>query len=456
MKKIALALVLVFVLGFACACNEGGAIVSSDLASSTPAREESSTVETSSVKTETESSEEKTSSLSVSDASSEPKPKFEKLSEKYLANDSIQSVSLSGATSKSAAGFSYELFKNAYIDNENVLLSPISALSALTLAANGADGQTLSQMEAALGADKETLNKYLYSYRTSILDNDSFVLSNSVWLKNGLTVDSGFLQANADYHAADIFSAPMNNDTVDKINVWTSEKTNGKITKLINELPANTVSCLINAALFDAKWEKSYSNSSIRNLSFYTPNGGQRKAEFLYSSETLYIAGDGYCGFVKPYSDDRYAFAAFLPDSNSSLNALVDSFDGDKFISAITGAERTKVEAYMPTFSNEQQTDLVPILKSMGMNDAFDPNSANFSKICENCWISHVKQNAKIEVSREGTSAAAATVIIAKAKSAKSSENEVKVVNLNRPFLYAIIDTEANLPIFIGTVSYIK
>ena len=159
MKKIIPALVLVFVLSFACACNDGGAIVSSDLASSTPAREESSTVETSSVKVETESSEENTSSLSASDASSEPKPKFEKLSEKYSAKASVQSVSLSGATSKSAAGFSYELFKNSYANDKNVILSPISALSALSMAVNGAEGQTLSQMEAALGADRDTLNR---------------------------------------------------------------------------------------------------------------------------------------------------------------------------------------------------------------------------------------------------------------------------------------------------------
>ncbi len=426
MKKIVLALVLVFVLGFACACNEGGAI-SSDLSGS-----------------------------AIADISSEPKPSFEKLSEKYSAKITPQKVSLSGTTSKSAAAFSYELFKKSYVDTDNNLLSPISALSALTLAANGADGQTLSQMESTLGADKDTLNQYLYSYRTSISNNDSFVLSNSVWLKNGLAADSEFLQANADYHAADIFSAPMDNDTVNKINGWTSEKTNGKIKELISELPVNTVFCLVNAALFDAKWEKSYSDSSIENLSFYSPSGSQKKTEFLYSSEDLYISGDGYSGFVKPYSDDRYAFAAFLPNSDSSLNALVESFDGDEFVNAITNAERTKVEVYMPTFSSESQTDLVPILKSMGMKDAFATNSADFSKISRACWISQVKQKAKIEVTRKGTSAAAATVIIAKAKSANTSESKIKTVNLNRPFLYAIIDTEAELPIFIGTTSYIK
>ncbi|MBQ8337548.1 MAG: hypothetical protein IJY33_00210, partial [Oscillospiraceae bacterium] len=258
MKKSILALVLVFILGFACACNEGGAI----------------------------------SSNVAQQISSEPKPSFEKLSEKYSAKITPQEVSLSGATSKSAAAFSYELFKKSYVDTKNTLLSPISALSALTLAANGTDGQTLSQMEIALGADKDTLNQYLYSYRTSISNNESFILSNSVWLKNDVTADSGFLQANADYHAADIFSAPMDNDTIDKINGWTSEKTNGKITKLIGELPANTIFCLVNAALFDAKWEKSYSDSSIRNLSFYSPSGSQKKTEFLYSSEDLYISGD--------------------------------------------------------------------------------------------------------------------------------------------------------------------
>ncbi len=455
MKKIVLALVLVFVLGFACACNRGGAIVSSDLASSTPAREESSTVETSSVNIQDESSAMSTSSESVSDTSSEPKPSFEKLSENYSAKTTVQSVSLSGATSKSAADFSYELFKNSYVDAENIILSPISALSALSMAANGADGETLSQMEAALGADKETLNKYLYSYRTSISNNDSFVLSNSVWLKNDMAVDSEFLQANADYHEADVFSVAMDNDTVKKINDWASEKTRGEINNLISDLPANTVYCLVNAAIFEAKWKNSYQDKNIKNFPFYNADSTQTNAEYLYSREYLYISGEGYCGFVKHYNDDRYAFAAFLPDSNSSLNALVNSFDGNKLMDSVTNAENTPVAVYLPTFTTEFATDLSSALKKMGMNKAFSPSEADFSKVSQGSWISQVKQKAKIEVTREGTKAAAATIITAPTKSANGNNN-IKSVNLNRPFLYAIIDTEADLPIFIGTTSYIK
>lgn len=454
MKKIVLALVLVFVLGFACACNESGAIVSSDLASSTPAREESSTVETSSVNIQDESSAMSTSSESVSDSSSEPNPSFEKLSEKYSAKASVQKVSLSGTTSKSAAGFSYELFKNSYVDAENIILSPISALSALSMAANGADGQTLSQMEAALGADKDTLNKYLYSYRKS-LSGDSFELAQSVWLKNGTNPSEEFMQANADFHDADVFSVAMDNDTVNKINDWTSEKTRGEITRLIDSIDSSTTCCLVNASIFEAKWQKTYTNKDIKNLPFNNADSSITPAEYLYSQEYNYISGDGYCGFVKYYDDYRYALAAFLPDSNSSLSALVNSLDGNKLMDSVIYTEKTTVEVLLPTFKTEFATSLVPALKKMGMKNAFLGNAADFSKIDESCWISQIIQKAKIEVTRYGTKAAAAT-IITKPGAAPNASKEIKYVTLDRPFLYAIIDTEADLPIFIGTTSYIK
>jgi len=456
MKKIALALVLVFVLGFACACNEGGAIVSSDLASSTPAREESSTVETSSVKTETESSEEKTSSLSVSDASSEPKPSFEKLSEKYLANDSIQSVSLSGDTSKSAAGFSYELFKNSYNDKQNNVLSPISVLYALSMAANGADGETLSQMESAFGVDKDTLNKYLYSYRKSLSGN-TLLLAQSVWLKNGVNPSDEFMQANADYHEADVFSVPMDNDTVNKINDWTSKKTRGEIKQLISDIDPKTLCCLVNTTTFKAEWQEMYSAEyDIKTLAFNNADSSLTNAEFLCSQEYKYISGNGYCGFIKLYKDKRYAFATFLPDSDSSLNVLVNSLDGEELINAVTNAEMVTVEALMPSFKTESAAFLSSPLKKMGINNAFSSNAADFSKIGKPCWISDIFQKAKIEVNRYGTTAVAATITKLPGAAPPNASKEIKYVTLDRPFLYAIIDTEANLPIFIGTVSYIK
>lgn len=455
MKKIIPALVLIFVLSFACACNEGGAIVSSDLASSTPAREESSTVETSSVKVETESSEEKTSSLSASDASSEPKPKFEKLSEKYSAKASVQSVSLSGATSKSAASFSYELFKNSYANDKNVILSPISALSALSMAVNGAEGQTLLQMEAALGADRDTLNRYLYNYRKS-LSNDTFLLSQSVWLKNGVNPSDEFMQANADYHDADVFSVAMDNDTVNKINDWTSEKTRGEIKRLIDSIDSSTACCLVNATIFEAKWHTPYTDKNIKKFPFNNADSSITPAEYLFSQENKYISGDGYCGFVKYYDDYRYAFATFLPDSNSSLTALINSLDGEELINAVTSAEKVTVEALMPTFKTEFATSLVPSLKKMGMKNAFSSNAADFSKICKPCWISDIFQKAKIEVTRYGTKAAAATIVLKPGAAPPNASKEIKYVTLDRPFLYAIIDTEADLPIFIGTTSYIK
>ena len=85
----------------------------------------------------------------------------------------------------------------------------------------------------------------------------------------------------------------------------------------------------------------------------------------------------------------------------------------------------------------------------MGMSDAFDPGKADFSYITENLdlYLSQVLHKTYIKVDEKGTKAAAVTATTIFAGNALIYE-----VNLNRPFIYMLIDCKSNTPFFIGTV----
>lgn len=372
------------------------------------------------------------------------------LSKTVSADKKIKSVSLKGNVSNTAADFAVKLFQSLYNDEQNVIISPLSVLTPLAMVANGAEGETLRQMEEVLGADRDTLNQFIFSYLKTI-KKSPLSMAQSVWVCNQFDVKESFLKTNANYYDADIFSADISDKTVNEINKWIRDKTDGEIENAINNIHPNTVALLINSILFDAKWQEKYSERNQREGTFYNMNGSKGEADFLYSTENLYLEGDNFTGFIKPYSDERFAFMALLPNSNSSLKALIESLDGQKFASIMNAAEHTKVSTSLPEFEIEFKEELSKTLIKMGIEDAFSDTKADLSSLAPNTYISSAIHSAKIEVDADGTKAAATTIVATNRKSASSVPQ--RAVYLNRPFVYAIIDTEADIPAFIGTVT---
>ena len=141
--------------------------------------------------------------------------------------------------------------------DEQFLISPVSVLSALAMIANGADGDTLTQTEAVLGLDRDSLNRTVHSYRMT--HGDRISLANSVWFRNhGFEPDPSFLQTAVDYSGADLFAAPFDDSTVNDVNQWISEKTGGMIPQMLDKIRPDTVMYLINSVYFEHQWERVY------------------------------------------------------------------------------------------------------------------------------------------------------------------------------------------------------
>ncbi len=352
--------------------------------------------------------------------------------------------------------FSLKLFKSVNSsNNENTVISPLSLQAVLAMAANGADNQTLSEMESLLGGiPAERLNEYLFGIFED-LDEDTLKAANSLWIKNcdGFTANGKFLQTNSSYYDAAIYKSDFDKKTVDDINAWIKDKTDGEIKSIISEIKEDTVMYLINAVLFDAKWNTPYSEKSIKKGIFTDASGKQCEAEMMSSKETYLLKDSKALGTMKFYKGD-YAFVAMLPNEGVDINDYINSLSNSSLSALFKNRDNSaEVNATIPKFSCELDLELNESLVALGMKTAFDERNADFSRLGTvkkgNLYLSQVKQKAIITVDSLGTKAGAVSLAAVGNKMAIMPE-----VNLNfdRPFVYMIIDTDNNLPIFMGAV----
>lgn len=352
--------------------------------------------------------------------------------------------------------FSVKLLQTTCDRGENTLVSPMSVLSALTMTANGARGETLAQMEDTLGGTVEQLNGALAGLGQE--EDSPLYLANSIWFAEGgrITPDPDFLQVNADYYRAGVFEAPFDQTTVTDINRWVKEHTHGMVEEILKEIPRDTVMYLINALAFEGEWENPYENSDVWQQAFTNQEGKVQQVSMMHSEEQFYLRDDQTQGFVKYYQGGRYAFVALLPDKGISILDYVKGLDGQQLKALLDNPTSVPVAATMPKFESEMEVDLVEVLKEMGMDLPFDSAQADFTGLGTspegNLYINEILHKAYIEVEEQGTRGGAATVVGMNSEGAPEEPEEQMVVTLDRPFVYMVVDTSSMLPVFMGTV----
>lgn len=354
--------------------------------------------------------------------------------------------------------FSVRLFQESREEGENTLVSPLSVLCALAMTANGARGETMAQMETLFGMPISELNEYLYVYTQALPEGKTYQLNlaNSLWIRDDgrIQVEEDFLRTNATWYDAGVYQASFDNSTVKDINAWVSENTDGMIDHVLDRVPEETVLYLINALCFEAQWKNIYYEHQVRDGVFTTEEGDARDVELMYSNEYQYLEDDKAAGFMKFYDDEAYAFVALLPKEGVRLRDYIASLTGENLRTILSNVQDTKVETAIPKFQSEYAVEMKEILQTLGMTDAFDPVQADLSGIGETStgllYINQVLHKTYIAVDEQGTKAGAATVVATGEGAAPPTE--VKTVYLDRPFLYLIVDREAGLPVFMGTV----
>ena len=365
------------------------------------------------------------------------------------------------AGAAAAADFGVRLFKTSMEEGKNTLISPLSVLYALAMTTNGAEGETLSQMEQVLGMDVDNLNSYMLAYLDLLPETKDYKMSlaNSIWFKDdpNFAVEQSFLQTNADYYGAGAYKAAFDEGTRNDINNWVKEHTDGMIPEIIDEIPDEAIMYLVNALAFDAKWADEYEEHQIREGRFTMEDGTRQVVDMMHSEEYTYLEDNLATGFIKYYKDRRYAFVAMLPNEGVSVSQYVDSLTGEHLRDLLNNPQDVTVFASIPKFETEYGIEMSEVLREMGMTDAFDYRVADFSRLGTynvdgmNICINRVLHKTFISVTEQGTRAGAATAVEMVAEGAMEIV-EFKEVVLDRPFVYMLIDCETNLPFFIGTM----
>jgi len=363
---------------------------------------------------------------------------------------------------QSSNDFGIELFRKvAETDPKNLMLSPLSASTALTMLLNGCGGDTYDQLKGTLKYPSEmTIGEINEAYKSlvdQLLIADPMVkltLANAIFYRNGFTVKPPFLSAmNNDFRSTIEgldFAAPSALTTINK---WASDNTAGKIPKVLNEISDNAVMFLMNALYFKGDWSYQFDKSATEDRPFH-PDGGTTANVSTMKSEVgaKIVSGNNYKAVEMPYGRTNFTMIVIVPEETlTTFYASFTSGGWNSITSGFDGAdEYGKLIVYMPKFKFSYEKYLNDQLQTMGMVDAFIPNQADLSGISDqSIFVSFVKQNTFVEVDEVGTEAAAVTTIGIELTSMPPKPTQFVI---DKSFIFAIRERTTNTLLFIGQV----
>jgi serpin B len=354
--------------------------------------------------------------------------------------------------------FGINIFKaTATGEPGNMMLSPLSASTALTMLLNGCSSDTYSQIHQMLGYDGLTIGEVNATYKSlvaQLLEVDpevNLALANSVWYRTDFQVYTSFLDTlttvfNAAAGALD-FSSPS---ALQTINRWAKDNTNGKIEKVLNEISPDAVMFLMNALYFKGSWTTRFDEDQTSPGIFCLDDGTTITVTMMKGNVATRVINDhDYSVLEMPYG--RQNFSMVIIEPWTTLPEFLGNFNNQLWDDITARLDSipdfSSFDVVMPRFRFDYEKVLNDQLKSLGMVDAFEPYLANLSGIADaNIFVSFVKQNTFVEVNEGGTEAAAVTTIGIELTSANPS------FIVYKPFIFAIRERTSNTLLFIGKV----
>jgi len=391
-----------------------------------------------------------------------------------------ESAALTEARAAAAAdaAFGADMYQMLAEDAADTVFSPASVASALRMALAGARGQTAAELARALrlnGSERpeDVAASGLYfasAWRGAGSGGPGsasgggsggpaiFRAPNTVWVQSGLPLRAGFTSqlshAAATSGDADFATAPEAARA--EINRVIAEQTEGKITGLLpsGAVTALTRLVLASAVYLKASWTQPFPENATASAPFYPdgPDGPALTVPMMrLTASQAYLRGDGYQAVLLPYRDISLAMAVVLPDG--PLAALRPKVAAAGLGALLAGTAGHRVALSLPRFRLESAYNLIPVLRRLGVAAAFG-DDADFSGITEAgpLRIGAVAHKAYIDVDEHGTEAAAATALAMTALAVLRAPPPVTMI-VDRPFLFAIIDTATGLPVFLGQVN---
>lgn len=372
-----------------------------------------------------------------------------------------------GAYASAVTKYTADLYRqtanNGALSGKNDLISGYSAMLAFGMAANGMGGNTLAETLDALGGiDLETLNAKTSEMMSAFSENETLNIANGMWINEGnsAAVKQSYIDKCTEQFRSDVKSEVFGEGTLDELNGWVSEKTDGMIPKVVEEFQPDQKLALINCVCFEGKWKKPFEDEMIEEGEFVNSDGSSSDVQMLKGLQECYYSNEFFEGFTRDYSDDSFYFAAMLPREGVTLEQAVNGLTAEGIEDFLyRGNSGVDVHFEIPEFTYDYDTSLVNEMEALGCIEAFDSkNGGDFSEMIEIgdiTYISEALQKTHIEFDRNGTKAAAATSVAVTVTTSARETRPVKELIFDRPFMYMIVfrGDEGDIPVFIGTVN---
>ncbi|MBP9890997.1 MAG: serpin family protein [Planctomycetes bacterium] len=352
--------------------------------------------------------------------------------------------------------FGFELMGKLHKEGENIFISPVSISTALQMTAGGAQGETRDEMAKAMHVDDLKLAEHNKALLDALNSRKDFKLSvaNSLWSdKARVTLKEEFVKECRDFFSAEVRTLNFSDKaTVKVINDWISDKTNQKITNMLDAIPADAISYLVNAVHFKGGWSHEFSKDATKEGDFTLNDGTKKKLPLMTQWEdSPYNESADWQAVGLLFGEERQAVMWFiLPAKGKKLSDLMAKLDAETF-AKMTKPNYNSGTITIPRFKVHYKAGLVDALKALGMKKCFaDADFTRFgSSTMGRIFIGRVLHEAVLEVNEQGAEAAAATIVEMKAESAPANPFTFKA---DRPFAVAIVDRGSGSVLFAGAI----
>lgn len=358
--------------------------------------------------------------------------------------------------------FSWKLFKEVYVNREegtNLMISPISLEVDLGMFINGLEGETLKEVLKTMGLEnytKEQINDFFKTMMTGIEKADEaaiFKSANAFWYNQNKKANSDFLSIIKEKYDAKAEAMDFGDTrTVNIINNWCAEQTNGRISKMLDSITPADIFHLMNAVYFKSRWSAVFSKDATKVQPFYYANGHTADIALMHAYYgTFYVDTDEYQLATKSFVDGAFQFIMILPKEGvDAAKAIPETYNFEKYVNM--GMKSVNLELFLPKFTSDYtENNLFNYLANINPTLKFQLDDLKFiDNLKDDDTELKAMQKTFFLVDEEGAEAAAVTDITHVTAAGPSIQIENAYMRLDRPFFYAIVESNTQCPLFIG------
>lgn len=362
--------------------------------------------------------------------------------------------------------FDWRLLQQVFTQEKtNVVISPFSVKFVLALLYEAADAETHTKRELDSvfnGLSSTLLMRDIYHDMLESLKQKSrkytLNVGTKMFLRNGITPRPKYNHTLKDKYDTDIQNLDFSkaDESAEIINQWCNNVTEGHLKAIVNsEQIQNAALLLVNAIYFDGKWRSPF-NETFESAFFRTPYEQIRAQYVTITDKFYYFYSTMWSAKILrlPYQGNKFSMTIILPVAKGGIDELVRYIEGDGLRRIQWLMAEQEVKVTLPKFKFDLTLKLKDTLKSLGIQEIFTENAAlsgiaRGSALDRQMKVTDIIQKAGIEVHEKGTNAYAVTEVEIVNKF--GGEN-IEEFNVNRPFVFIILDESTNTIVFAGKV----